>query len=198
MTDFGTVRKNLEERGYAVRAFETKEAAAVWLNETIDGTTVGFGGSGTLKAMGLFESLSSHNTVYWHWVQDPDTARAAAMTTEVYLCSANALAKTGEIVNIDGLGNRVASTLFGHRRVIFVIGRNKLAADYDGALFRARNVAAPKRAQQMGRKTPCAALADHCYDCRSPERVCRGLTVLWGPMMGSRAEVVLIDEDLGN
>ena len=77
-------------------------------------------------------------------------------------------------------------------------GRNKLAPDFHQALWRARNVAAPKRAQQMHKKTPCAIRGDRCYDCRSPERICRGLVVLWGPTLGMPTEVVLIDEDLGN
>lgn len=119
------------------------------------------------------------------------------MKTEIYLTSANALAVTGEIVNIDGTGNRVAGTLFGHRKVFFVIGRNKIAPSYEEAVWRARNVAAPKRAQQMNRKTPCALKAERCFDCKSPERICRGLVTLWGPMLGMQAEVLLIDQDLG-
>ena len=119
------------------------------------------------------------------------------MQTQVYLTSANALAETGEIVNIDGTGNRVSATLFGHEKVIFVIGRNKLAATYEMAVDRARNVAAPQRARQLGKKTPCAVKLDRCYDCKSPERICRGMVTLWGPMLGMEGEVLLVDEDLG-
>jgi len=198
MTDFTAVKQNLEGRGYRVSVFSTAAEAAAYLNGAIDGTTVGFGGSGTLKDMGLFELLEAHNTVTWHWVQEAAAARRAAMDTEVYLCSANALAETGEIVNIDGAGNRVASTLFGHRKIYFVVGFNKLCPTYDDAVFRARNVAAPLRARQLGAKTPCAIHADHCYDCKSPGRICRGMVTHWGPMMGMEAEVVLVDEALGN
>jgi len=197
MTDFTKVTENLKTRGYAVSVFATKQEAAAYLDRAIDGRTVGFGGSATLDALGLYDLLGRHNTVCWHWKQEPNAARIAAMNTDVYLSSANALAETGEILNIDGAGNRVASTLFGHRKVYFVVGRNKLMPDYEHALWRARNVAAPKRAQSLNKKTPCAVKADRCYDCKSPERICRGLTVLWGPMMGAEAEVVLIDEDLG-
>ena len=78
------------------------------------------------------------------------------------------------------------------------MGRNKLAPDYDGALWRARNIASPKNAQRLNKKTPCAARGDRCYDCRSPERICRALAVLWEKPTGiSRAEVVLIDQELG-
>jgi len=197
MTNFDTVKKNLESRGYAVRVFSTGKEAADYLDAAVDGKSVGFGGSATLDALGLYERLGGHNQVIWHWKQDAAPARKAAMTADVYLTSANALAETGEIVNIDGAGNRAAATLFGHEKVYFVIGRNKLAPTYDEAVFRARNVAAPQRARQLGKKTPCAVNCDRCYDCKSPERICRGLVTLWGPMMGMEAEVLLIGEDLG-
>ena len=197
MTDFTKVQKNLEARGYTVKAFATAAEAADYLDGTIDGRTVGFGGSATLDALGIYDRLEKHNTVVWHWKQEADAARKAAMQTQVYLTSANALAETGEIVNIDGTGNRVSATLFGHEKVIFVIGRNKLAATYAAAVDRARNVAAPQRARQLGRKTPCAVKADRCYDCKSPERICRGMVTLWGPMLGMAGEVLLVDEDLG-
>ena len=193
---FDTVKKNLEARGFSVRTFATAAEAAAYLNEAIDGKTVGFGGSVTLQDMGLYELLGSHNEVHWHWVNGPEE-RKAAMGTQVYLSSANGLAETGEIINIDGSGNRVASTLYGHEKVYLVIGRNKLAPTYDEALWRARNIASPKNAQRLGRKTPCAVKGDRCYDCKSPERICRGLVVLWGPMMGMETEVILVDEDLG-
>ena len=119
------------------------------------------------------------------------------MGTDVYLTSANGLAETGEIINIDGAGNRVASTLFGHGKVYFVIGRNKLAPTYEEALWRARNIASPRNAQRLGKKTPCAVRGDRCYDCKSPDRICRGLVVLWGPMTGTETEILLVDEDLG-
>ena len=193
---FDTVKQNLETRGFSVRTFATAAEAAAYLNEAIDGKTVGFGGSVTLKDMGLYELLGSHNEVHWHWVNGPEE-RKAAMRTQVYLSSANGLAETGEIINIDGGGNRVASTLYGHEKVYLVIGRNKLAPTYDEALWRARNIASPKNAQRLGRKTPCAVKGDRCYDCKSPDRICRGLVVLWGAMMGMETEVILVDEDLG-
>ena len=108
------------------------------------------------------------------------------------------MAETGELVNIDGTCNRIASSVYGHKRVYFVVGVNKIEPDYDRALWRARNVAAPKNAQRLGRKTPCAVKADRCYDCKSPERICRGLSVIWGrPTPVETMEVVLIGEELG-
>ena len=199
--DFTKVKSALEARGFQVSAFPTAAEAARYLNGQIDGVSVSFGGSVTLEQMGLFESLGQHNEVLSHWHvpadRDPAEIRAKAMTTEVYLTSANGLAETGEIVNIDGTGNRVSGMLFGHKKVYFVVGRNKLAPDYDGALWRARNIAAPKNAQRLGTRTPCAARGDRCYDCKSPQRICRGLVVLWEAMKGCETEVVLVDEELG-
>ena len=195
---FDMVKKELEGRGYTVRTFSSGGEAADYLDAAIDGRSVGFGGSATLDALGLYERLGRHNEVVWHWKQDAAPARRAAMQTEVYLTSVNALAQTGELVNIDGAGNRVAATLFGHEKVYFVIGRNKLAPSYEEAVWRARNVAAPQRARQLGKKTPCAVKCDRCYDCKSPERICNGLVVLWRRPKGiEHMEVVLIDEELG-
>jgi len=198
MANFEAVKKNLEARGYTVRVFPTGRDAADYLDAAIDGMSVGFGGSMTLDALGLYDRLGSHNKAVWHWKwEDPAAARREAMDTDVYLTSVNGLAETGELVNIDGAGNRVASTLFGHKKVYFVVGRNKLAPSYDEAVWRARNIASPRNARRLGRKTPCAVKSDRCYDCRSPERICRGLVTLWAPMTGMEAEVLLIDEDLG-
>lgn len=195
---FDTVKQNLEGRGYTVRVFSTGKEAADYLDASLDGKSVGFGGSVTLDVLGLYERLEKHNRTAWHWRwEDRAAAHREAQAAEVYLTSANALAETGELVNIDGTGNRVAATLFGHEKVYFVIGRNKLAPTYDEAVWRARNIASPQNARRLGKKTPCAVKGDRCYDCKSPERICRGLVTLWGPMMGMEAEVLLIDEDLG-
>ena len=199
MTDFSRVKQNLEARGFRVSVFATAAEAADYLDSAIDNTSVGFGGSVTLEQMGLYERLERHDRGNWHWrpTVDGADARQAAMTAEHYITSVNGLAETGELINIDGTGNRVASTLYGHKKVWFVVGRNKLAPTYEEALWRARNIAAPKNAQRLGRKTPCAVKADHCYDCKSPERICRGLVVLWEAIGSMEMEVVLVDEALG-
>lgn len=199
MTDFSRVKQNLEARGFRVSVFATAAEAADYLDSAIDNTSVGFGGSVTLEQMGLYERLERHDRVNWHWrpTVDGADARQAAMTAEHYITSVNGLAETGELINIDGTGNRVASTLYGHKKVWFVVGRNKLAPTYEEALWRARNIAAPKNAQRLKRKTPCAVKADHCYDCKSPERICRGLVVLWEAIGSMEMEVVFVDEALG-
>lgn len=194
MADLKKLQQNLEERGFAVTRFDTAAQAADYLDAALDGKTVGIGGSMTVQEMGLAERLSKHAQVLSHWVGSTQQEAAGA---QVYLCSVNGAAETGELINIDGTGNRVASGLFGHEKVYFIVGRNKVAPDYDAALWRARNIAAPKNAQRLGRKTPCAVKGDRCYDCKSPERICRALVVYWEKPNSMDMEVVLVDEDLG-
>ena len=199
--DFTKTKKNLEKRGFAVSCFESAAEAAAYLNSVTNGKTVGFGGSVTLDQMGLYESLATHNNVFRHWRErDGMTAkqlRDAGCAAEIYLSSVNGLSENGEIINIDGTCNRVAATLYGHEKVFLVAGKNKIAADYEAALWRARNVAAPLNAKRLGANTPCAAKGDRCYNCESEGRICRALSVLWEKPMGLAVEVVLINEDLG-
>lgn len=195
MSDWTNLTKNLEQRGFAPKVFATAAEAADYLDQTVDGVSVGFGGSMTVQEMGLYPRLAAHNSAVWHWNKD---GLDQAAVTDVYICSVNGLAETGEIINIDGVGNRVASTIFGHKRVCFVVGRNKVAPDYDQALWRARNIAAPKNCRRLKLNTPCAVKADRCYDCSSPDRSCRALVVLWEkPRNVDTMEVLLIDEELG-
>ena len=121
------------------------------------------------------------------------------VTAPVYISSANGVAETGELVNIDGTGNRVAATLYGPEKVYFIVGLNKLAPTLEAAIWRARNIASPLNAKRLNRRTPCAlSEVMKCYDCQSPERICRGMTIHMGPMKGvGETIVVLIDEELG-
>ena len=193
--DLTAVARNLQRLGYSVRVFATGGEAAAYLNEAIDGKTVGFGGSMSMEAMHLWESLKTHNTAYSHMHGFPLGPEAAF--AQVYLSSVNGMAETGEMVLIDGYGNRAAGVIYGHEKVYLIVGRNKIAPDYDAAVLRARNIAGPMNARRKQTKTPCAAKVDHCYNCSSPERICRAMVTLWQPMLGMETEVVLIDEELG-
>ncbi len=195
MADIEKLRKNLEKRGFHTSYFATAAEGAEYLSEKLCGKTIGFGGSMTARQMGLDTVLGERNTLHWHWLGGTAAEAAAA---QVYISSVNGVAETGELVNIDGTGNRVASTIYGHEELYLIIGVNKIAPDYDAALWRARNIASPKNAQRLGRKTPCAEKGDRCYDCQSPDRICRALTVLWEkPNAIGYAEVIIIGEELG-
>jgi len=190
---------NLTKRGFAVTCFETKEQAAEYLLENIHNTTVGIGGSVTIQEMDIYDRLQETNEVLWHWKENtPHLKEMALEMANVYLTSANAVAETGELINIDGNGNRVASTLFNRATVYFVVGRNKIVPDLEQAIWRARNIASPQNAKRLGRKTPCAVKGDRCYDCNSPERICRGMVIHMKPMTSiGKTEVILINEDIG-
>ena len=195
MANLEQLQENLRARGFECSCFATAREAADYLDAKIDGCTVGMGGSMTIQQLGLMERLAAHNDFRSHWTGG---TWADCEGTQVYLCSVNGLAETGEIINIDGSGNRVDATIYGHQELYLVVGINKIAPDYESALWRARNIAAPRNAQRLGVDTPCAKKGDRCYDCSSPQRICRALTVLWEkPRAIGRAEVVLVGEELG-
>lgn len=185
--------ENLKNLEYIVKTFDTVEDANVYLVDAIKNTTVGFGGSMTLQEMGLYELLSKNNEVFWHWEKGELLKAAVA---DVYLSSVNGISEDGEIINIDGTGNRVAATLYGHKKVYFVLGTNKIAENYDKALDRARNIAAVKNAIRLKKNTPCTKTGK-CMNCKSPDRICRGLTVLWEKPKGMEYEVIIIKKELG-
>ena len=191
----------LEKKGYTVHIFPTAEEAADHLDRQINRASVAFGGSMTLQEMGLADRLKTHNTLVSHWDvpagKTAEEVRREAMTADIYLTSANAVAEDGVIINLDGTGNRVSSTLYGHKKVIFVIGRNKLVSSAEEAVWRTRNIASPKNAQRLSRQTPCAAECDRCYDCAAAERICSGMVIHLQKMGSCDMEVVLIDQPLG-
>ena len=151
MPAYEKLRKNLAPRGFDVTYFDTAAEAVDYLDRKLDGKAVGHGGSITRRDMGLIERLQRHATVRSHWLGD---SFADAAASSVYLTSVNGLAETGEIVNIDGAGNRVAGTLYGHERVYFVIGRNKLAPTFEEALWRSPSNRPPQKHPGHGGKTP--------------------------------------------
>jgi hypothetical protein len=136
MADLDKLKKNLEDRGYGTAFFSTAKEAADYLDTRLDGAVIAFGGSVTLQEMGLYERLAAHNTVYWHW---KDGTKQQARGAQVYLSSVNGVAETGELVNIDGDGNRISSTLFGPEKVYLVVGSTR------SPRLRFRPVARPER-----------------------------------------------------
>ena len=201
MANVQKLMENLQKQGYVVSYYETAAEAAKVLKDTIKGKTVGFGGSCTLRDMGLYELLSEENEVFWHWKQQPvNEARAKANAAEIYMTSLNGVAETGELINIDGDGNRLAATTFGpDKKVYFIIGVNKIAPNFHAALARAQNIAAPLNARRLNKQTPCALGSEvKCHDCQSPDRICKGMTVFTRKLGGIKEmEVMIINEELG-
>ena len=199
--DFSNIKSNLEKHGFQVSVFENSADATAYLDGQIDGKSIGIGGSKTVEQMGLLAALEKHNRVMYRFgtYKSPEEVMKEALTSDVFITSANGVAETGEIVNIDGNCNRIAAEFYGHERVYIIIGKNKIEPTFEKAVWRARNVAAPKNAMRFGKNTPCVKNGGvKCYDCSSPERICRGLAVLWRkPSNSAKYEVVIINEDLG-
>ena len=199
--DIRIIIRAFEDKQYAVQYFETAQEATSYLCAEIRGKTVGLGDSQTLKTMGILEKLSLENEVF-----DPAQAQSnedfiktakRCLTAERFITSVNAFSASGELVNIDGTGNRIAGSLFGHKKVTFVMGTNKGVQTLEKAIWRARNIAAPKNAKRLGKKTPCAIKGDKCYDCSSSDRICNALTVHYKAMSNTQSEIIFINQDLG-
>lgn len=197
--------KALERNKFIVHYFETGSEAVTYLKNRIQNKCVAIGDSRTLLEIGVHDALSEVNEDVTD-IQRPlpgESFRDTALRTmgrDVYLTSVNALAQTGEMVNIDGTGNRVAASLFGSQEVFFVLGINKITPDLSSAIYRARNVAAPLNSKKNKKSSlnPCATLEEKCYDCGSPDRICNALTIYYKKMRNMQTmEVIIINKSLG-
>lgn len=199
MANIELTMQNLTKRGYLVSRFPNKSAAVAHLLARVGTQSVGLGGSVTLEQMGLYEALTARGETHAHAHQKNPDAKKRACASEVYCMSANGVSESGQIINIDGFGNRVAAMCYGPEKLFIVIGINKIAPNDEMALWRARNIASVKNCQRIGKKTPCATSeTPKCFDCDSPERICRiFLTLECKPTGIPEVEVVIIDEALG-
>ncbi len=197
-----TMIKNLQRRHIEAYYCATAAEAAKKVSELIeDGSSVTWGGTMTVRDMGIPAILKSRGTLA---VLDRDLVTTAeekqemylrAFSADVYLSSANAISEDGVIVNIDGNGNRVAAITWGPKKVIFVSGMNKVAQTPEAALARARSTASPINAASFDIKTPCQTDGT-CHNCNSTESICNYVHFLRNSPRG-RHTVVLVGEDLG-
>lgn len=183
---------------------DSAEAKQLALSLIPDGAKVAMGNSLTLRETGIYEALESGNYNFINQFEAGITPeenlrrRKEGMISDVYFSSTNALTKEGELVNIDGKGNRVAAMLFGPDKVIIVVGKNKIVENEAEAWERIQKYAAPKLAKRLGRGLPCA-IAGICLNCKSPQRICRCYTVIKSQMPADkdRIHVIIVDEELG-
>lgn len=187
------LKEAFEKRGFHFIEFNSREDALLFLCEECKGKSVSFGGSMTVQELNLYEALSLNSDCSWHWKKDPTQA---VNTADIFITSANAVSKTGEIVNIDGHCNRISASIYGHKHVYFIFGENKITPDLLSAWDRARNIAAPQNAKRLNRKTPCA-IDGVCHDCQSPECICSAIAVLRRKPSSCDATLILIRENLG-
>lgn len=195
--------KNLKKHAFDAHAVPNlEEARKLVLDMISDYDSFGFGGSDTTRALGLVETLKEKGkTVYDHWVEGLSGEESLAirknqMNADCFLCSANAVSATGEIVNVDGMGNRTNGMTFGPKKVVIVAGMNKMRPDLHAALNRVKEVAGPMRAKSLNMETPCAETGV-CNDCNSPQRICRVTVILHRKPVLTDISVVLINEALG-
>ena len=194
--------KQLQRRNMEAFYCATAEEAVKKVSDLIaDGSSVTWGGSMTIRDMGIPQALRNRGTLT---VLDRDLAAdrdeavriyEQAFMADVYLSSANAISEDGVIVNIDGNGNRVAAITWGPKKVIFIIGMNKVAQNVEAALMRARSTAAPINAARFDIKTPCQ-VDGVCHNCNSPESICNHIHFLRNSPRG-RHTVVLVGEEQG-
>lgn len=193
-----TVIKGLESRNMSGYFAADKEEAVKQALQLIgEGSSVAMGGCQSAHDIGLIEALQEGN---YHYIDrsklTPREGLLAAYDADVFLSSANAMTSDGILVNIDGNANRVSCIAQGPKKVIFIVGMNKICSDLDEAMKRARNVAAPANAQRFEVKTPCK-VTGKCSDCKSPDTLCCQFLITRYSRHEGRIHVILVNDTLG-
>ncbi len=179
-----------------------KEAVEEILKSIHPHMKVGVGGSVTIRELGILEALESQGyTLFNHWQtglsrEESLQIRKAQMTCDLFLSSVNAVTLNGELVNIDGIGNRVNSSVFGPGRVILVAGFNKIVDHVEDAIKRIKNVSAPLNAKRLNIDVPCATVG-RCVDCHSPNRICRVIVIHERKPSLTEMLIIIVGEELG-
>ena len=174
------------------------EARRIALSLIDEGASVTMGGALSAHEIGLVDAIRAGN---YHFIdrdnfEDKRAAMLAAYDADVFLSSANAMTEDGQLVNIDGNANRVSCICQGPKKVVFIVGMNKVCPDLDSAMKRARNVAAPINAQRFGLDTPCSKTGA-CMDCKSPDTICCQFLITRFSRHKDRIHVILVNDNLG-
>ena len=194
-----TVLKGLKSRNMSGYYAHTKEEALKIALELIpEGSTVTMGGAMSAREIGLVDALQEGNYTFIDRdnYEDKREAMLLAYQADVFLSSCNAMTQDGVLVNIDGNANRVSAIDQGPKKVVMIVGMNKICDDVDGAMKRARNVAAPINAQRFGLQTPCTKTGT-CMDCKSPDTICCQFLITRYSKHADRIHVILVNDALG-
>ena len=194
-----TVIKGLQSRNMSGYYAATKEEALKIALELIpEKSSVTMGGAMSVHEIGLVDALKKgdYNFIDRDAYEDKRAAMLAAYDADVFLSSVNAMTDDGILVNIDGNSNRVSAIAQGPKKVVFIVGMNKVCGDQDSAMKRARNVAAPINAQRFGLSTPCATTGK-CMDCKSPDTICCQFLITRYSRHEGRIHVILVNDNLG-
>ena len=194
-----TVIKGLKSRNMSgYYAADRAEALRIALSLIDEGSSCTMGGCVSAAEIGLVDALKQGS---YHFIDraafsDPHAAALAAFDADVFLASCNAITNDGVLVNIDGNSNRVAAIAHGPKKVVMIVGMNKVCSDVDGAMKRARNVAATTNAQRFGLSTPCAKTGA-CFNCKSPDTICCQSLITRYSRHTGRIHVILVNDTLG-
>ena len=194
-----TVIKGLKSRNMNGYYAESKdEALQIALSLIPEGSSATMGGGMSVYEIGLVKALKegNYNYIDREAAEDRRAAMLQAYTADVFLASANAITQDGVLVNIDGNANRVSALAFGPKKVVLIVGMNKVCDDVDGAMKRARNVAATTNAQRFGLSTPCSKTGT-CMDCKSPDTICCQFLITRFSKPADRIHVILVNDVLG-
>lgn len=194
-----TVIKGLESRNMSGYYASSKEAALeLALSLIPEGSKVTHGGSFSIEEIGLRDAIRNGNYDYCDRsaAADQRAAELFAYDCDVYLGSVNGITNDGVLVNIDGNSNRVSAYAYGPKKLVLIVGMNKVADDVDGAMKRARNEAATMNAQRFGLSTPCAKTGA-CLNCKSPDTICCQFLITRFSRHKGRIHVILVNDDLG-
>ena len=193
------VIKGLESRNMSGYYAADKDAALKKALEIIpEGSSVSMGGAMSVHEIGLSDALKkgNYNFIDRDAYEDKRAAMLAAYDADVFLSSANAMTEDGVLINIDGNSNRVSAIAQGPKKVVFIVGMNKICPDVDSAMKRARNVAAPINAQRFGLSTPCTKTGS-CMNCKSPDTICCQILITRFSRHKDRIHVILVNDNLG-
>ena len=194
--------ENLKKRNMEGYYYEDKAACIQAIMEAIpQGSVISFGGSESVKESGLMDAVrkGSYELIDRSKAGNAEEAReiyAKTVLADYYLMSTNAITLDGELINIDGNGNRVACLIHGPRQVILVVGMNKVVTDVESGIARVRNMASPPNAIRLDRKLPCAA-DGRCHDCLAPDCFCNQIVITRRSGHTGRIHVYLVGEELG-
>ena len=188
--------KSRNMTGYYAK--DREEALRSALDLIPGGASVTMGGCMSAREIGLVDAIESgdYNFIDRDKYEDKRAAMLAAYDADVYLASANAMTEDGVMINIDGNANRVSAIAQGPKKVLFIVGMNKICNDVDAAMKRARNVAAPINAQRFDLTTPCSKTGS-CMNCKSPDTICCQILITRYSKHKDRIHVILVGEDLG-
>lgn len=199
--NYEELSKQLKSRRFIPHYCETGEQAKEEILALIGKRSVGFGGSATVRDLGLYEALENNgNELHWHWKAsgaDKVQQREASVRAEVFLSGSNAVTTDGRIINIDGTGNRLAGLIYGPSVVICVMGKNKVVSSIEEGIERIKRDCCPENARRLKLNTPCA-LTGKCADCRSEARMCNVVAVHEAPTrVVKEFHVYIINEEYG-